>query len=154
MLKTSAGLLLFQRTPELKVLLVHPGGPFFVNKDLGIWSIPKGEIEEGEKSLDVAIREFEEETGSKPTSTDFTYLGEITQKNGKIVIAWAFEGEFDPNLFKCNTFKMEWPPKSGQFQDFPEADRAEMFDIETAKLKINPAQVEFLVKLLSLVNIN
>lgn len=142
---------MFQKTPKLKVLLAHPGGPFFVNKDLGIWSIPKGEYTD-EQPLQAAIREFEEETGHKAESDNFIPLGEITQKNGKLVTAWAFEGQFDPKNFKCNTFKLEWPPKSGQFQEFPEADKAEMFDIQTAKEKINPAQVEFLDKLLQIIS--
>lgn len=144
--KQSAGLLMFQKTPELKVLLVHPGGPFFTKKDLGAWSIPKGEYGE-EEPLQAAIREFEEEIGVKPQSDNFIHLGEVTQKNGKLVTAWAFEGEFDPSQFKSDTFEIEWPPKSGQKQSFPEVDKAEMFNIETAKLKINPAQIEFLNRL-------
>lgn len=141
---------MYQKEP-FRVLLVHPGGPFFIKKDLGVWSIPKGEIQEGENPLDVAVREFEEETGQKPKSEDFISLGEIKQKSGKVVKAWAFEETFDLNQFKSNTFKLEWPPKSGKFQTFPEVDKAELFDVETAKKKINPAQVELIDSLLKVI---
>jgi len=146
--KTSAGLLMFQRKPELRVFLVHPGGPFFRNKDNGAWSIPKGLIEEDEDRLEAAGREFEEETGIKPEAQDFIPLGKIKQKGGKTVFSWAFESRFSKNPeIKSNLFTMEWPPKSGQQQSFPEVDRAEFFDLETAKQKINTAQREFLERL-------
>lgn len=155
MAKKSAGLLMFQKdlptgrqNTQLKVLLAHPGGPFFAKKDQGAWSIPKGEIGKGENLLQVAIREFEEEIGQKAVSDNFISLGEIKQKGGKIVTAWAFAGQLDPNEpINSNTFEIEWPPKSGKIQSFPEVDKAEMFDIETAKTKINPAQIEFLNRL-------
>lgn len=144
----SAGLLMFQRKPELQVFLVHPGGPFFKNKDEGAWSIPKGLIEKDENRLEAAIREFEEETGIKPEAQDFIPMGEIKQKGGKTVVAWAFESRFSetPEI-KSNLFTMEWPPKSGQQQSFPEVDRAGFFDLKTANLKINTAQREFLERL-------
>lgn len=123
-----------------QVLLAHAGGPFFRNNDEGAWSIPKGEIENAEYLLEAAKREFKEETGITPTGP-FIKLTPVKQKGGKIVHAWAFEGDCDPTKIVSNTFTMEWPPKSGQQQDFPEIDRAEFFDLETARRKINAAQV-------------
>jgi len=138
--RISAGLLMYRiRDGVLQVLLAHPGGPLFRNKDEGAWSIPKGEIEPGEDLLDAAQREFEEETGIKP-SGPFVPLASIQQKGGKIVHAWAFEGDCDPASIKSNTFTMEWPPRSGQQGEFPEIDRAAFFDLETAKRKIKAAQ--------------
>lgn len=147
MKKISAGLLMYRvRDGRLEVFLVHPGGPFFQKKDLGAWSIPKGEIAEGEEPIVAASREFEEETNTKPQGKLLS-LGCITQKSGKIVHAWAFEGDCDPALIRSNTFLMEWPPRSGKKQEFPEIDRADFFDMETAKAKINEAQVTFLENL-------
>lgn len=144
---TSAGLLMYRiTTGKPEVLLVHPGGPIWRNKDNGAWSIPKGEITKGEDLLDAAKREFEEETGHKP-SGKFIPLNPVTQKSGKIVHAWAVESNLDPASIKSNTFTMEWPPKSGKRAVFPEVDRAKFFDLETAKQKINPAQVAFVNEL-------
>ena len=143
----SAGLLLYRiANRKLEVLLVHPGGPFWRNKDDGAWSIPKGEITEGEDLLDAAKREFEEETGHKP-SGQFIQLNPVKQKSGKIVHAWAVEGDLDTTAIKSNMFTMEWPPKSGKKAEFPEVDRAEFFDLEMAKQKINSAQVTFVNEL-------
>jgi predicted NUDIX family NTP pyrophosphohydrolase len=125
---------------ETQVLLAHPGGPFFKNKDDGAWSIPKGEPDDDEDLLKAARREFEEETGVKPTSP-FVALTPVKQKGGKVVHAWAFKGDCDTTEIVSNSFTMEWPPKSGQLQEFPEIDRAEFFNLETARRKINAAQV-------------
>lgn len=142
--KISAGLLLYRfRNEILEFLLVHPGGPFWKNKDAGAWTIPKGELSGEEEPLTAAIREFEEELGFKPAGP-FTELAPVKQKAGKIVQAWAFEGDCDPSQVKSNTFKMEWPPRSGQEVEFPEVDRAEFFAFEEAKKKINAAQVALL----------
>jgi len=122
-----------------QVLLAHPGGPYFVNKDDGAWTIPKGEPDEEEDLLVTAQREFEEEMGLKPTGP-FISLKPIKQKGGKVVHAWAFEGDCDPAAIKSNTFTMEWPPKSGRQMEFPEIDRAEWFDLATAKTKIKAGQ--------------
>src|SRR5262245_47550688 len=123
MAKHSAGILMFRRSgPEPEVLLVHPGGPFWAKKDDGAWSIPKGLYESGEDPLAAARREFEEETGCVPDG-EFIALGSFKQPGGKIVAAWAVEGDFDLAGFKSNPFSMEWPPKSGRIQQFPEADR-------------------------------
>jgi predicted NUDIX family NTP pyrophosphohydrolase len=148
--KISAGLLLYRLTtgrPE--VLLAHPGGPFWTNRDLGAWTIPKGVLDPGEDDpLATARREFEEELGTAPAPNgDFLPLGEVKQKGGKTVIAWAFEGDLDPTRITSNTFQAEWPPRSGRWQEFPEVDRAEFFPIDLAKTKINPAQAEFLTRL-------
>lgn len=148
--KTSAGLLMFRRNKDaLEVLLVHPGGPFFRNKDSGAWTIPKGEVAEGEELLARARLEFEEELGTEPTASEWIELGTVTQKGGKTVHAWAFAGDLPPDFVPAsNTFTMEWPPRSGRTQEFPEIDRAEFFPVELAKEKINQAQVEFLDRLL------
>lgn len=145
--KTSAGLLMYRvRGGEIEVLLVHPGGPFWRNKDAGAWTIPKGGIQDGEDGLTAARREFEEETGFKPHGP-FVELKPIVQKSGKIVQGWAFAGDCDPRQMKSNTFTMEYPPKSGQMREFPEIDRAEFFGLEDAKGKIIPAQIQFLEEL-------
>ena len=149
MAKRSAGILLFRRDP-LEVLLVHPGGPFWAKKDLGAWSIPKGEHNEGEDAMACAIREFTEETGSEPSPGELTDLGTVKQKAGKIVQAWALEGDLDAATVASNTFSMQWPPRSGRTQAFPEIDRAEWFDLATARAKLNPAQAEFVDRLESL----
>lgn len=144
----SAGLLMFRRKGcALEVLLVHPGGPFFRNKDEGAWTIPKGEAAAGEDLLSRAQIEFEEELGIRP-SGDWIPLGSITQKGGKTVHAWAFESDL-PDDFKIrsNTFELEWPPRSGKRLPFPEVDKALFFSEESAKKKINPAQVKLLTRL-------
>ncbi len=145
----SAGLLMFRRgSKSLEFLLAHPGGPFFRNKDDGVWTIPKGEVQPDEDFLTRAQIEFEEETGTKP-SGNFVPLGSIKQKGGKTVHAWAFESDLPENFrLNSNTFQAEWPPRSGKFQEFPEVDRAEFFSEEVARQKINPAQIPFLDRLL------
>lgn len=150
-IKRSAGILLFRRiSGEVEFLLIHPGGPFWVKKDTGAWSIPKGQIESEEEPQACAIRELEEELGPAPSldPEELIELGSIRQRAGKVVEAWAAEAEFDPATLASNTFSMEWPPKSGSTQEFPEVDRAEWFDLETAREKILPAQGEFLDRLL------
>jgi predicted NUDIX family NTP pyrophosphohydrolase len=143
----SAGLLMYRiRDGSLEVLLVHPGGPYWKNKDEGAWSIPKGEPAPDEDLFVVAQREFEEELGFKATG-DFVQLSPVKQKAGKVVHAWAFEGDCDPSAIESNSFTMEWPPKSGKQMEFPEVDRAGFFDVETAKTKINVAQVGLLDEL-------
>ena len=138
--RTSAGLLMYRiKDVVLQVLLAHPGGPYFVKKDEAAWSIPKGEPDADEHLLVTAHREFEEETGRKPTGP-FIPLKPIQQKGGKIVHAWAFEGDCNPKTIKSNTFTMEWPPKSGKQMEFPEIDRAEWFDLATARKKIKAGQ--------------
>ncbi len=146
--KTSAGILLYRKINNaLEVFLVHPGGPFFGKKDAGAWSIPKGELNEGEDELAAAKREFEEETGCRPKGP-FISLLPVTQKSGKIVVSWAAEGDCDADSITSNMFSLEWPPKSGRMQEFPEADRAGWFKIPEAKQKINPAQAALLNELL------
>ena len=147
MARVSAGLLMYRRRAgALQVLLVHPGGPFWAKKDLGAWTIPKGEVAEGEDLLATARREFEEETSLRPDGP-FAPLGSITQKAGKVVHAWAFEGDCDPTAVRSNTYKVEWPPRSGQWREFPEVDRAEWFSLADARAKINAAQAELLARL-------
>lgn len=144
MAKKSAGLLLFRRMNDrVEVLLAHPGGPLWSKKDDGAWSIPKGELNAEEDPLAAARREFEEELGS-PVSGEFIPLTPVRQASGKIVYAWAVEGDFDPTTLTSSPFSMEWPPRSGRQQTFPEVDRAEWFTIEVAKRKINKAQVALL----------
>lgn len=149
MAKKSAGLIMYiNNNSGLKIFLVHPGGPYFTKKDEGCWSIPKGLIEENEDTLATAIREFEEETGMKPAG-EFISLGEVTLKSGKVVSAWAFEGkEVNNFLFKSNSFEMEWPPKSGKKENFPEADKFEFFTVDEAKKKINPSQIPLIDNLI------
>ncbi len=145
--KRSAGILLYRvNSSRLQVLLVHPGGPFWAKKDAGAWSIPKGEIEEGEDLLDAAKREVEEETGILVTGR-FITLTPVKQKSGKIVHAWATEQDVDPRLVKSNLFEMEWPPRSGLKKSFPEIDRAAWFMLEEAKQKIIPGQEPLLEEL-------
>ena len=149
--KRSAGVLLFRRSGEAtEFLLAHPGGPFWAKKDAGAWSIPKGQIEDGEEPRACAIRELEEELGPAPEldPEGLIELGAIRQRAGKVVEAWAAEAEFDPASLDSNTFSMEWPPRSGKRVEFPEVDRAEWFDLETAREKVLPAQAEFLDRLL------
>jgi predicted NUDIX family NTP pyrophosphohydrolase len=149
--KRSAGILLFRRDGgEPEFLLVHPGGPFWARKDAGAWSIPKGQIEDEEEPRACAIRELEEELGTAPDldPSQLLELGTIRQKAGKVVEAWAAEADFDPVTLASNTFAIEWPPRSGRQQEFPEVDRAEWFALEVAREKIIPAQAEFLDRLL------
>jgi len=146
--RTSAGLLLWHRRDDaLEVLLGHPGGPYWVRKDAGHWTVLKGEPEPGEEPLAVARREFEEETGFAAPPGAPVELGEIRQKGGKVVQAWALEGDLDPALAVSNTFEVEWPPRSGRMQAFPEIDRVEWFDLTTARRKIKDAQTPFLDRL-------
>ncbi len=144
----SAGLMMYTlKEGEIKVFLVHPGGPFFSKKDEGYWGIPKGLIEKDEDLLQAAKREFKEETGLNPESK-FIPLDFIIQKGGKKVFAWAFEVKDDsPFELECNTFEMEWPPRSGKKQSFPEVDRGEFFNLNNAEKKINSAQIEFINRL-------
>ena len=145
--KHSAGLLLYRKLNNMmQVFLVHPGGPFWKNKDEGSWSVPKGEYEDDEDPLDAAKREFYEETGEYIDGR-FIKLNPIKQKSGKIVQAWAVEGDIDPQNIKSNFFEMEWPPKSGKTQQFPEVDRGEWFSIEQALTKMNPGQVGLVMEL-------
>ncbi|HEX2204281.1 MAG TPA: NUDIX domain-containing protein [Longimicrobium sp.] len=143
----SAGLLLFRRTGgALEVFLAHPGGPFWKNKDAGAWTIPKGEVDEGEEPLATARREFEEETGLAPEGP-FIELGAVRQKAGKTVHAWACEGDADPDAVRSNVMRTEWPRGSGKWLTFPEVDRCAWFDPQTAREKINAAQVELIDRL-------
>lgn len=150
--KRSAGILLFRRNGgEPEFLLIHPGGPFWAKKDEGAWSIPKGQIENEEEPRACAVRELEEELGAAAPALDpdqLIELGAIRQRAGKVVEAWAAEAEFDPAALASNTFEMEWPPRSGNQREFPEVDRAEWFDLQTAREKILPAQSELLDRLL------
>jgi predicted NUDIX family NTP pyrophosphohydrolase len=149
--KLSSGLLLYRRPADPEVLLVHPGGPFWRNKDDGAWSIPKGEYEPGEDPLEVALREFGEELGiAPPDATDAVPIGELRQPSGKRVTAWALEGDADLADARSNTFTMEWPPRSGRKQEFPEVDRAGWFDLEEARRKLLRGQVGFLDRLTEL----
>ena len=151
--RTSAGLLMYRRTPKgPEFLLVHPGGPWFVNKDAGWWSIPKGEVDEGEELVDTARREFREETGVEVGDVKLIPLGEIKQKGGKVVHGWAFEGDCDPAKVVCNTFRMQYPPGSGQWRSFPEIDKAEFFGLAAAREKIKAAQAAFLDRLLEAID--
>jgi predicted NUDIX family NTP pyrophosphohydrolase len=147
--KLSAGLLVYRRTAGgLEVLLVHPGGPFWAKKDGGVWSVPKGEYESEEDPLKVALREFEEEIGSAPPDpTDQRSLGELRQPSGKVVRAWAVEGDIDVSEIRSNMFEMEWPPRSGRTQEFPEVDRAGWFGLEEARRKLLRGQIGFLDRL-------
>ena len=146
--KRSAGILMYRRPSEgLALLLVHPGGPFWAKKDLGAWSIPKGEYSEGEDALAVAKREFDEETGARPQG-EFLPLGQLVQKGRKVVTVWALEGDFDPAALRSNSFEMEWPPRSGRKASFPEVDRAQWFSPEDARAKILESQSEFIDRLL------
>jgi predicted NUDIX family NTP pyrophosphohydrolase len=149
MSKASAGILLWKRdNGAIRVLLVHPGGPFWRNKDIGAWSIPKGEYGAGEDRLAVPQREFAEELGV-PAHGAPTELGDIRQK-AKVVTGFAIEGAFDVSALRSNTFEIEWPPKSGKRKSFPEVDRAGWFTLDEARAKINPAQAEFLDRLMAL----
>jgi predicted NUDIX family NTP pyrophosphohydrolase len=149
MKKRSAGILMYKRSgKELFLLLVHPGGPFWTNKDIGAWSIPKGEYEEGEEPLTAAKREFCEELGAEP-SGEFFELGALVQPSRKEIIAFAVEGDFSVMALKSNTFELEWPPKSGRKKQFPEVDRAEWFNPAQARQKILAGQAEFIDRLVA-----
>jgi predicted NUDIX family NTP pyrophosphohydrolase len=145
----SAGILLLrERDGEPQVLLVHPGGPFWANKDAGAWSIPKGEYEEGDDPRDCARREFEEELGTPlPPDTELRELGAVRLRSGKQVTAYAAEGDLDADAITSNTFTMEWPPRSGVRREFPEVDRAGWFGLDEAREKLNPAQAKLLDRL-------
>lgn len=148
---TSAGLIVFrERGGALEVLLGHMGGPFWARKDEGAWSIPKGELVAGEEPPAGALREFAEELGQAPPEGPWIELGEIRQRAGKTVIAFAVEGDFDPGLLQPGTFEMQWPPRSGRMQAFPEVDRVAWFDLPTAKAKIVEGQVALLERLADL----
>ena len=145
--KQSAGILLYRlRDTGLEVLLVHPGGPYWVRKDAGAWSIPKGEFGHSEDSLEAARREFHEETGTLPTGS-CAALAPLTQRSGKVIYAWAMEGDLDAASIRSNIFTMEWPPRSGRLQDFPEVDRAAWFTMAAAREKLSDGQRGFLDQL-------
>jgi predicted NUDIX family NTP pyrophosphohydrolase len=148
--RQSAGVLMYRVGARgLEVLLVHPGGPFWKNRDAGAWSIPKGEHDEAEEPLDAAKRELAEETGLRPEGA-FVALDPVRQKSGKLVRAWAVEGDCDPRAIRSNTFSMEWPPRSDRTAEFPEVDRAEWFAVDEARRRILPAQAPLLDQLESL----
>jgi predicted NUDIX family NTP pyrophosphohydrolase len=148
--KRSAGMLLYRPSGDsIEVLLVHPGGPFWANRDLGAWSIPKGEYEPGDDPLQAALREFEEETGQAPPTEELLDLGSVTQRGRKVITAWAARGDLDPETVASNTFTMEWPPRSGNLREFPEIDRAAWFDPSTARQKLVSAQAELVDRLIS-----
>ena len=147
MRQVSAGLMMYRKSgSSVEIFLVHPGGPFWARKEQGAWSIPKGLVEPGEDKLEAAKREFSEETSVVP-SGPFIELGQIRQRSGKEVYAWAFEGKCDPPSIKSNTFALEWPPRSGRMSEFPEIDRGEFFAVAEALRKINPQQAEFVNRL-------
>ncbi|WP_312991976.1 NUDIX hydrolase [Chryseobacterium flavum] len=151
-MKTSAGILLFKKEKNsLYYFLVHPGGPFWKNKDLGSWSIPKGEILPDENPLDRALKEFKEETG-KIIDGKFIELSPIKQKGGKTVYAWALESDLDTADLYCNTFALEWPPKSGKIMEIPEVDQWQWFPSEEAQQRINTAQKDFITELENVIN--
>lgn len=148
-MKLSAGILLYRgEGASLELLLVHPGGPFWAKKDRGAWSIPKGQYEPGEDPLVVAGREFEEELGVPPPQGARLNLGELRQPSRKIITAFALRGDFDPSNLKSNRFDLEWPPKTGRMQSFPEVDRAGWFALREARDKIQPGQGPFIDRLL------
>lgn len=153
MARESAGILLFRDRAAPELLLVHPGGPYWARKDLGAWTIPKGERDEGEEPRACALRELAEELGPAAPAlapAELIELGSIRQKGGKVVHAWAGEGEFDPAALDSNRFEMEWPPRSGERAEFPEVDRAEWFDPGEARRRIIPAQAELIDRLVDL----
>ena len=153
--RSSAGVLLYRRTGSetgLEVLIVHPGGPLFARRDLGAWSIPKGELDEGEDPLAAARREFTEEVGTPPPPGEPVDLGEVRLRSGKRVYAYALEGDLDADAAVSNTFEMEWPPRSGRRESFPEVDRAQWFAPEQARERLNPAQAAFVDRLESILD--
>ena len=146
--RRSAGILLYRRTGDaVEVLLVHPGGPLWASRDAGAWSIPKGEYADDEDPQACALREFEEETGTALPPGDLIELGEVKQKGGKVVTAWAGEGDIDADAVESNTFTMQWPPRSGRTAEFPEIDRAGWFGLDAAREKLNTAQAAFVERL-------
>jgi predicted NUDIX family NTP pyrophosphohydrolase len=146
--RRSAGILLYRQTGDaVEVLLVHPGGPLWARRDTGAWSIPKGEYAEDEDPQACALREFEEETGTALPPGDLIELGEVKQKGGKVVTAWAAEGDIDADAVESNTFTMQWPPHSGRTAEFPEIDRAGWFGLDAAREKLIPAQAAFVERL-------
>ena len=148
--RRSAGLLLYRRRPgDVEVLLAHPGGPLWAKRDEGAWTVPKGEFHEGEAAWEVARREFEEETGHPAPDGDPVELGEIRQKGGKFVEAWALEGDLDPATAQSNTFPFEWPPRSGTWITIPEIDRVEWFAPDEARRRIKDTQIPFIERLLT-----
>ena len=148
MAKTSAGILLHRSgNAGAEVLLVHPGGPFWAKKDLGAWSIPKGELDDDEDPRACALREFAEETGTRLPDGALEELGSVKLKGGKLVLAFAAAGDLDPAGIRSNTFELEWPPRSGRTQAFPEIDRAGWFGLDEARAKLNPAQAELVDRL-------
>ena len=154
-MKQSAGILVYRQLPaDLEVLLVHPGGPFWAKKDDGAWFIPKGELEPGEEPLAAALREFQEELGMPPPAGDPAALGSAKNKGGKLIHAWALAGDLELGAFKSNTFSLEWPPKSGKSREFPEVDRAQYFGIEQALVKMHPAELPFVQRLLEALRTN
>ena len=149
----SAGILLHRPgTAGTEVLLVHPGGPFWARKDLGAWSIPKGELDDGEDARACALREFAEETGTRLPDGALDELGSVKLKSGKLVLAFAAAGDLDPATVRSNTFELEWPPRSGRMQSFPEIDRAGWFALDAARAKLNPAQAELVDRLEALLS--
>jgi predicted NUDIX family NTP pyrophosphohydrolase len=148
-MKISAGILVYRfKDNDLQVLIVHPGGPIWSKKDVGVWSLPKGQVDEGEETLQTAKREFEEETGFNAPEGEYIPLGEISYPRGdKIVNAWAVEGDFDTAELKSNTFKLEWPPRSGNMNEFPEIDRGGWFSLSEAAKKLFPPNIPFLERL-------
>jgi predicted NUDIX family NTP pyrophosphohydrolase len=146
--KRSAGILLHRRRDGAhEVLLVHPGGPFWAKKDAGAWSIPKGEYQDGEEPRAAALREFAEELGTPPPDGELVALGEVRQRSGKVVTAWALAGDADADVMRSNTFTMEWPPRSGEMREFPEVDRAAWFSLDEARERILPGQAPLLDRL-------
>jgi predicted NUDIX family NTP pyrophosphohydrolase len=153
MTKFSAGILLYRNHhPETEVLLVHPGGPYWRGKDLGAWSIPKGEYTNDEEPLAAAKREFQEETGFPLEGDEFRRLCETQLPSGKVISAWAVEGDCDAAAIRSNLFSMEWPPRSGKMREFPEVDRAAWFPVSVARVKLHPAQGRFVDCLVGMLN--
>lgn len=151
----SAGIILFRRVgAEIEILIVHPGGPLWARRDDGAWSIPKGEYDAGEEPLAAAHREFAEEIGTPAPDGEPLALGEVRLKSGKRVIAWALEGDLDAAAIRSNTFELQWPPRSGRLQEFPEVDRAGWFEPAAARVKLNPAQAEFVDRLLDMLDLS
>lgn len=149
--RRSAGILVYrQRGARLEVLLVHPGGPFWARRDAGAWSLPKGEYSQGEEPLAAARREFAEELGTPPPDGEPLDLGEVRQRSGKLVRAWALAGDLDVSKISSNTFELEWPPRSGRILEFPEVDRAGWFEPEQARVKLNPAQADLVERLVGM----
>jgi len=145
--KQSAGILLYKTIPDLQVFLVHPGGPFYLKKDIGVWSIPKGEFDKNDDPLEIAIKEFEEETGNTLSFETTKQLQPVKLKSGKTIYAWLIETDCDKNFICSNTFDLEWPPKSGKLKQFPEIDDAHWFSLSQARKKIHPGQISFLQQL-------